>query len=109
MRSRRRSRRMTICWWFAEMIDLHAEHPVAAVYDAMRAVVRPENGWKGGIGLAPHAPFTASARLYRDCAEIAREHDLPLTTHLAESREEMDMFRDGRGALAEFLRSLGRD
>src|SRR5215203_5007059 len=78
-------------WWFAETIDLRTEQSAAAVYEAMRAVVRPENGWKGGIGLAPHAPFTASARLYQDCAEIAREHDLPLTTHLAESREEMEM------------------
>jgi aminodeoxyfutalosine deaminase len=32
-----------------------------------------------------------------------------LTTHLAESREEMEMFRDGTGPLYEFMKSIGRD
>jgi cytosine/adenosine deaminase-related metal-dependent hydrolase len=62
----------------------------------------------GGIGLAPHAPFTASTALYRDAAGVAVKHDLPLTTHLAESREEMEMFRDARGALFDFMQSIGR-
>jgi cytosine/adenosine deaminase-related metal-dependent hydrolase len=31
-----------------------------------------------------------------------------LTTHLAESREEMEMFRDGSGPLYEFMKSIGR-
>jgi cytosine/adenosine deaminase-related metal-dependent hydrolase len=32
-----------------------------------------------------------------------------LTTHLAESRDEMSMFRSATGALYEFLQSIGRD
>ena len=31
-----------------------------------------------------------------------------LTTHLAESRAEMEMFRDGSGPLYEFMKSIGR-
>jgi cytosine/adenosine deaminase-related metal-dependent hydrolase len=31
-----------------------------------------------------------------------------LTTHLAESREEMEMFRDGLGPLYDFMKSIGR-
>jgi cytosine/adenosine deaminase-related metal-dependent hydrolase len=57
-------------------------------------------------GLAPHALFTASKNLYQRCGE-AGEHIL-LTTHLAESREEMEMFRDASGPLYEFMKSLGR-
>ena len=34
---------------------------------------------------------------------------LLLTTHLAESREEMQMFRDGSGPLYEFMENIGRD
>jgi len=58
--------------------------------------------------LAPHALFTASANLYGRCEEIARRDDVLLTTHLAESREEMAMFRDGSGPLYEFMKSIGR-
>jgi Cytosine deaminase and related metal-dependent hydrolases len=46
-------------------------------------------------GLAPHALFTGSKNLYQRCEEAGK--DVLLTTHLAESREEMEMFRDGSG------------
>jgi cytosine/adenosine deaminase-related metal-dependent hydrolase len=62
-------------------------------------------GLTSQVCLAPHALFTASAELYRECEARA---DL-LTTHLAESREEMEMFRDARGELYEFLKEIGRD
>src|SRR4029077_5201354 len=60
------------------------------------------------VGLAPHALFTASKDLFRRCGEIAQQEHVLLTTHLAESREEMEMFRDGSGPLYEFMKSLGR-
>jgi aminodeoxyfutalosine deaminase len=66
--------------------------------------LRPAKNW----GLAPHAPFTASADLYARCGEIAKREKILLTTHLAESREEMEMFRDASGPLFEFLQSIGR-
>ncbi len=59
-------------------------------------------------GLAPHALFTASADLYRHCEEVTRAKNILLTTHLAESREEMSMFRDASGSLYEFMKGIGR-
>ncbi|MGC2352078.1 MAG: amidohydrolase family protein, partial [Candidatus Udaeobacter sp.] len=59
-------------------------------------------------GLAPHALFTASKNLYRRCEEIALRDKILLTTHLAESREEMEMFHDASGPLYEFLKGIGR-
>ncbi len=35
-------------------------------------------------------------------------NNILLTTHLAESREEMEMFRDASGPLYEFIKSIGR-
>src|SRR6185295_12416461 len=58
---------------------------------------------------APHAPYTASLDLYRYCQELARKYDLRLSTHLAESREEFQMFREARGPLYDFMKELGRD
>jgi cytosine/adenosine deaminase-related metal-dependent hydrolase len=91
-------------WWFGEMIDVRspdeAEQIVAKAIDALKSAEH----W----GLAPHAPFTASASLYRRCEEIARSEKVLLTTHLAESREEMQMFRDASGPAFDFLESIGR-
>src|SRR5439155_17649361 len=60
------------------------------------------------LGLAPHALFTASSNLFRWCENISRRDNILLTTHLAESREEMEMFRHASGPLYEFLKSIGR-
>src|ERR1043166_5414427 len=111
-------------WWFAELIDVRgperADELVDAAMDAMRsssecadtsalskrrhvaALQTPK--W----GPPPHALFTASSSLFRCCQEIAKREHIPLTTHLAESREEMEMFRDASGPLYEFLKSIGR-
>ncbi len=64
---------------------------------------------KPSWGLAPHALFTASRNLFERCEETARCENISLTTHLAESREEMEMFRDASGPLYEFMKSIGRD
>ena len=93
-------------WWFAEMIDVRASVSVEKVREHLVAAVGPE--WRGGIGLAPHAPYTASAELYAEAAAAAAQHELPVTTHLAESGEEMMMFRDRSGPLFHFMETTGR-
>src|SRR5205085_1568409 len=64
--------------------------------------------WLGGFGLAPHALFTASAQLFLAASEISRKYQVRLTTHVAESREEMQMFRNANGSLFDFFKSIGR-
>ncbi|MEP6809339.1 MAG: amidohydrolase family protein [Chthoniobacterales bacterium] len=91
-------------WWLAEMIDVRAPVAVEKVLTEMEARARPP----GGVGLAPHAPFTVSENLYRAAADLAARHGIPITTHLAESRNEMTMFRDGQGSLFDFMQSIGR-
>jgi cytosine/adenosine deaminase-related metal-dependent hydrolase len=95
-------------WWFAELIDIRAPKRAKKLVDrASESLGRarpPGAPW----GLAPHALFTASKDLYRRCGEIANRDHILLTTHLAESREEMQMFRDASGPLYEFLKSIGR-
>jgi len=95
-------------WWFAELIDvrprLTAEEMIAA---SLHFFFNNQN-WRGGFGLSPHAPYTASPRLTRLAADAARQGDFLLSTHLAESGEEMEMFRSGRGPLFALLQSLGR-
>jgi len=101
--------------WFAELIDIRAPERTNELVDAaikslrrarpsLTAVRGPGATW----GLAPHALFTASKDLFRRCEEVAQNANVLLTTHLAESREEMEMFRDSSGPLYEFMKSIGR-
>ena len=91
-------------WWFAEMIDVREPDRAREIVDLAVELLGKTEHW----GLAPHALFTASANLYRRCEEVAERESILLTTHLAESREEMSMFRDGKGPLYEFMKEMGR-
>jgi cytosine/adenosine deaminase-related metal-dependent hydrolase len=95
-------------WWCAELIDVSAPQKTREIIAAaMNSRRHAKSG--GGFGLAPHAPYTASAELYGQCEQIASAENFLLSTHLAESHEEMEMFHDGSGPLFDFLRELGRD
>ena len=59
------------------------------------------------VGLQPHAPYSCSPGLYRAAVGAARDHDLPLSTHLAETAEERAFVADLAGPLADFARGLG--
>jgi aminodeoxyfutalosine deaminase len=91
-------------WWFGELIDVRAPERANEIVDSAIESLTIADNW----GLAPHALFTASKDLYRRCEEIALSENILLTTHLAESREEMEMFRDAAGSLYEFLKGIGR-
>ena len=92
-------------WWFAELIDVRQEISDQDLNALCIQVSAAAQHW----GLAPHAPFTASPNLYRRCEEIAERENILLTTHLAESREETEMFSNARGPLYDFLKDIGRD
>jgi len=55
------------------------------------------------IGLQPHAPYSCSAAVFRAAAETK----LPLATHLAETPEEIEFTRFGRGPFETLLREVG--
>src|SRR5213080_4034769 len=96
-------------WWFAELIDVRDPNRTSDLVELAIDAMKRARDSGGGIGLAPHALFTASANLYRRSEEIAQCENILLTTHLAEAREEMSMFHDASGPLYEFLKSIGRD
>src|SRR5437764_7390821 len=91
-------------WWFAELIDVRSPERANELVDLAIESLKSAQNW----GLAPHALFTASRSLYRRCEEDAQREGILLTTHLAESREEMSMFRDASGSLYELMKNIGR-
>ena len=94
--------------WFLEMIDVR--HRVASEEVVAGALTFFEKQRAGGgcFGLSPHAPYTASEALYELVADASARFDMPVMTHVAESREEWEMFRHARGELYEFMLRLGR-
>ena len=94
--------------WFVELIDIRAperaNERIESAIESLGRVRPPGAPW----GFAPHALFTASKDLFHRCEEVAQQEHILLTTHLAESREEMEMFRDASGPLYEFIKSIGR-
>jgi len=82
----------------------------AATLAELRAAVArlgPVASGRARLGVSPHAPYTVSEPLYRAVAAFARREALPLAVHLAESREETALVRDGAGSFAEALRARG--
>jgi len=83
--------------------------------DRASPALRRARAWLAGrartdrlsLGLAPHAPYSVSAPLYRGLARLARRAAVPLSTHLAETEEEVRFLVDGQGPLRDFLAERG--
>ncbi len=59
------------------------------------------------VGISPHAPYTVSDPLFRAAAALAREEELPLAVHIAESAAERRLVCEGEGDFAPGLRARG--
>jgi 5-methylthioadenosine/S-adenosylhomocysteine deaminase len=58
--------------------------------------------------VAPHAPYTNTAETLQACADLAREFDVPLLTHIAETRLEVeDSRRDHDMPVIPWIEGLG--
>lgn len=95
-------------WSFLECVGMGASAPQAAADAGRRAddVAEELAGTASvAIGLQPHAPYSAGAELYAAAIGTGR----PIaSTHLAETRDELEFVRDATGPFAELLRRLGK-
>jgi len=76
--------------------------PDAASYEDGLASARAFlAAWKGHPlivpSVAPHAPYTCTPEIFRVCAELATEFDVPVHTHLAETAFEVEQSRKEHG------------
>jgi cytosine/adenosine deaminase-related metal-dependent hydrolase len=95
-------------WFYLELIDVRPRPWLDDHAFGSWLFFEPSKSWLGGFGLSPHAPYTASADLYRLSNEYAHSVQIPLTTHVSESWPEYQMFALGRGELFDFLQKMGR-
>ena len=58
------------------------------------------------IGLFPHAPYTVSDKLYRDCKEVSEDLGVEIATHIAETKDEVEFLARGTGHFATLLKDF---
>jgi aminodeoxyfutalosine deaminase len=58
-------------------------------------------------GISPHAPYSVSAELYSRAAEQAYGQGRLLATHVAETKEELQLLLTGMGEFRDFLSGIG--
>jgi cytosine/adenosine deaminase-related metal-dependent hydrolase len=66
-----------------------------------------DNSFSLTIGLSPHAPYSIEAGGYRRCVEVAKTRNLPLATHLAETRDEATFLADHSGPFRDLWTHIG--
>jgi aminodeoxyfutalosine deaminase len=94
---------------FLEMIGIKANRLPQTVVQEAADRLQALKGFRGPPGLSPHAPYSTVPELLRLSAEAARRHQWRLTTHVAESALEFEMFACGRGQMFDWLQRSGRD
>lgn len=94
---------------FLELTGVRIRRDASSLLDEAEAVLDSLPPHPGGVGLSPHAPYSTLPELLRRAAERARRRGWRLTTHLAESREEFDMFMYRRGPMFDWLHSQRPD
>jgi len=75
---------------------------VAAAADAAHATPRLT------IGLSPHAPYTVEPAGYARCLALARAGGLPIATHLAETRDEIEFVAARTGPFRDLWENVLR-
>ena len=89
---------------FRELINIKSRQPAADI------VEQAVNDWlglpeaRGRVGLSPHAPYSTSAELLELAARAAHRRNWRLTTHVAESEQEFEMFMYRQGAMFDWLK-----
>lgn len=89
---------------FLELLSLNPERVPALTKLAEQFVLHASD--KFTAGLSPHAPYTVHPELLARTVRLSAEHRVPISMHLAESREELELLSSQKGPLVELLQSL---
>lgn len=89
---------------FLEMTGVRARRPAAEILKDMAERIDGLSHEVCSAALSPHAPYSTTPDLLRLAAAKSRQRRWRVTTHVAESRAEFDMFAHRRGPLHDWLR-----
>lgn len=88
---------------FMEVFGLGARHGLAI--EAIRRAVDRGPARQSGValGIQPHAPYSCAAAVF----EFAADTGLPVSTHLAETTDEIEFTKRAAGPFAAMLKEFG--
>jgi aminodeoxyfutalosine deaminase len=91
-------------WSCLELINIRSSQtPIQLVSNTLEKAHSLESSHRNRCGLSPHALYTTSAALRKEARIAADSEQRILTTHVAESREELAMYQSAQGQLFEWL------
>lgn len=94
---------------FLEMTGIRSRRdPHNILNETLKRIRRLPRG-RSRAWLSPHAPYSTKPELLQLSAEASRHHRLPMTTHVAESEQEQEMFLKRRGEMFHWLQRNNRD
>ncbi len=91
---------------YKEVIDLNPDHVrnvVKKIQSELSSIITDD---LFNIGLSPHAPYSASKELYQAIVQLAHDMHIPVCTHIAETRDEIEFLLKGAGNFPILLRQL---
>lgn len=91
---------------FAEAIAPHGRD-AARAFENLLSLLGAIGSVGAMPGVSPHGPHTVSPGLFKRITQLAGERRLPVMCHVAESPEEVEFIRDGRGEFARLLAERG--
>lgn len=89
---------------FLELLNIKSRAAAPALVQSAVDCLAALPGSKHRVGLSPHSPYSTTPELQRRAARAARQHRWPVTTHLAESAQEFEMFMYRRGPMFDWLK-----
>jgi cytosine/adenosine deaminase-related metal-dependent hydrolase len=94
---------------FLEMTGIRAQHKPTEILRETVAKIDSLSHERSRASLSPHAPYSTLPELLRLSAKAARQKKWRLTTHVAESTEEFEMFARARGKMFDWMQRNHRD
>ena len=88
-------------------IGNRAHDRIAHLHQLLNSIAsQPPTSHTTRLGLSPHSPYSAEPSAFDAALQLASAHNLPLTTHLAETLDERNFIQHAQGPHRTFLESL---
>jgi aminodeoxyfutalosine deaminase len=94
---------------FLEMTGVKSRRAPRSILKDALETIRSLPTARGGAGLSPHALYSTPPELQRLSFDTCRKRGWRMTTHIAESTEEFDMFTRATGPMHDWLARNQRD
>jgi cytosine/adenosine deaminase-related metal-dependent hydrolase len=87
---------------FLETIGFQEERAEAVAEEV--EIILKTHASNFNLGIAPHAPYSVSANLWQRLDQLAKKYGCLMSTHLAETHEEVQFLEQGEGPLLGLLK-----